>query len=118
MADLTFQQLADQLPANSIIEDGANNDVTISLKTLMGETAVSLSDEKVSEFLSKTLSGASAAQVAYNGTDPAPATPLNGFPNPTRANPVTLGDGSIISVKTHTVRVAVPLQESEIRGAI
>ena len=118
MADLTFTILADQLPANAIVEDGANNDVTISLKALMGETAVVLTDEKVSEAISKLLSGASAAQAAYNGTDPAPANPLNGFPNPTRANPVTLGDGSIVSVKTHTVRVAVPLQESEIRGAI
>lgn len=84
----------------------------------MGETAVVLTDEKVSEAISKLLSGASAAQAAYNGTDPAPANPLNGFPNPTRGTPTTLTGGAIVSIKTHTIRVAVPLQESEIIGAI
>lgn len=118
MADLTFTNLAAQLPANALVEDAGNNDVTISLKTLMGETAVALTDEKVSEAISKLLSGASAAQTAYNATDPAPTTPLNGFPSPTRGNPVTQTDGSIVSVKTHTIRVSVPLQESEITGAV
>jgi len=112
MADLTVQQLLDKLPASSMTETA--DDVTLSLKTLMGETAVQLADEKVAEFFTKLLGAAAAAQVDYNAAN---ETNLTGYPNPTFGTPTADGSGNIYSRRSHTVVVQVPVNVDETVGA-
>lgn len=111
MADLSVQQLIDKLPASTATETA--DDVTISLKTLMGETSVQLADEKVAEFFTKLLGAASAAQVDYNAAN---ETNLTGYPNPTFGTPTSDGSGNIFSRRTHTVSVNVPVDVDETVG--
>lgn len=111
MADLTIQNLLDKLPASSMTETA--DDVTISLKTLMGETAVQLADEKVAEFFTKLLGAAAAAQTDYNAAN---ETNLTGYPNPTFGTPTVDGSGNIFSRRTHTISVAVPVDVDETVG--
>ncbi len=111
MADLSFTQLAAALPANSLTETA--DDVTISLKTVMGEASVQLADTKVAEGLSKLLSAASTAQVTYNtANDP----DLNSYPAPSFGTPVSDGSGGFQATITHTLNVQAPLDTNEITG--
>ena len=112
MADLTLQQLADKLPAGSL-DNSTPGEVTISLATLLGE-AVDLADQKVAEFFTKLLAGASSAQVDYNAAN---ETNLTGYPNPTFGTPTAAADGNIYSRRTHTVTVQVPVNVDETVGA-
>ncbi|NER80900.1 MAG: hypothetical protein F6K42_15290 [Leptolyngbya sp. SIO1D8] len=112
MADLSITDLAAQLPANSFTESA--DDVTLSMKTLMGETSVQLADEKVAEFVSKLLAGAAGAQVAYNDANP---TTLSSYPNPTFGTPIADGQGGFVATRNHTVSVRVPLNSDEITAA-
>ncbi|MEM6840050.1 MAG: hypothetical protein AAF609_24845 [Cyanobacteria bacterium P01_C01_bin.120] len=111
MADLTVQNLIDQLPAATATETA--DDVTISLKTLMGEASVQFADEKVAEFLTKLLGAAAAAQVDYNAAN---ETNLTGYPTPTFGTPTADGNGNIFSRRTHTVSVQVPVDVNETVG--
>jgi hypothetical protein len=112
MADLTLTQLAAKLPANSFTETA--DDVTISLKTLMGEASVQLADTKVAEFLSKTLAGAANAQVDYNTANP--NAQLNSYPQPNFGVPTDDGNGNFIATRTHTLTAGVPTDLDEITG--
>ncbi len=111
MADLTIQNVIDKLPAGSATETA--DDVTISLKTLMGETSVQFADEKTAEFLTKLLGAAASAQVDYNAAN---ETSLTGYPNPTFGTPTDDGNGNIFSRRTHTVSVQVPVDVDETVG--
>ncbi len=64
MVDLSFTDLAARFPTGSFTE--TTDDVQISLKTLLSETAIQLSSSKVTEFVAKLFHAAHAAQVAYN----------------------------------------------------
>jgi hypothetical protein len=111
MADLTLQQIADKLPAGSIVQDG--NDVTISLKTVTGETAVQLSDAKASEAIAKLLNGCSAAQIAYNTANP--SAQISTFSSPAFGIPVNEG-GVFVADASYNVTVSVPLNLDNIMG--
>lgn len=112
MLDLEFSTLADALPEGALSETA--DDVTISLKTLMGETAVQLEDTKVSEFISKLLTGAATAQATFNE---GPGPNLNSFPNPTPGVPQRDDQGKWYAQFTHNVAVRVPLDVDEITGS-
>jgi hypothetical protein len=111
MADLTLANVLAKLPAGSFTEDV--DDVIISLKTLMDETAVQLADEKVAEFLTKLLGACSSAAVDYNAAN---ETNLTGYPNPTFGTPTVDGSGNIFARRTHTVSVQVPVDVDETVG--
>jgi len=111
MADLTLQQVADKLPSGSF-DNSTPGEVTISLSTLMGES-VDLADEKVAEFFTKLLAGASSAQVDYNAAN---STNLTGYPNPTFGTPTADDSGNIYARRTHTVSVQVPVDVDETVG--
>ena len=115
MADLLLSQLDLQLPAAAMVEAGG--DVTISLKALMGETAVSLTDAKVSEFVSKLLDACSKAQTAYNSSNATADADLNSFPAPIAGVPIqNATTGEWYSAFTHTVSVNVPLSRNDTTG--
>lgn len=110
MADLTLQQVADQLPAGSFTETA--DDVTVSLKALTGNAAVQLADEATAEAVSKLLQGCASAQTAYNAGNP-PAN-LTSYPNPTFGAPVSDGSGGFNATRTHSVSVRAPLNLDDI----
>lgn len=112
--DLSLAQLDAQLPAAAMVE--ANGDVVISLKALMGEAAVALTDAKTSEFVSKLLDACAKAQVAYNAANPANDADLNSYPSPIAGVPIQDEAGNWYSSFTHTVSVNVPLSRNETTG--
>lgn len=114
MADLTFQLLSAELPANSLSETA--DDVMISVKAIIGEAAVQLTSEKVSEFVSKLLGGCSAAQTTYNGSSP--PNQLTSYPSPTLGAPRQLTTGEFVTSRTHTVTVVAPIQLDEIAANV
>jgi hypothetical protein len=115
MADLTFAQLDAQLPASAMTVSGS--DVIVSLKDLMGESAVALADAKVSEFVSKLLDACAKAQTAYNAANGANDADLNSFPSPIAGIPTQDAvTGDWLTTFTHTVSVNVPLSRNETTG--
>jgi hypothetical protein len=64
MAQITFTDLAAQLPVGTLTE--TVDDVQISLKALMGETSVQLADDKVIELMAKLGQAGYNSQVAFN----------------------------------------------------
>ncbi|MCU0525165.1 MAG: hypothetical protein MUF72_10100 [Elainella sp. Prado103] len=102
MPDLTFTQLQSRLPANSIVS--ASGDVTISLRAVMGETTVALTDQKVAEALSKLLEAANRAQDDYNA-NPSNAQDLRSYPAPSSGAPVRDSSGIWYSVFNYTLSV-------------
>lgn len=114
MADLTFTQLQDKLPAGAVTLDAGNSDVLISLKALMAESAVALSDAKVGEAISKILDGAASAQTAYNA-DAGNAKDLRSYPAPTVGTPIKdATSGVYSSTFTYTTSVAIPLNKDTV----
>jgi uncharacterized MnhB-related membrane protein len=112
MSDLTLQNIQAKLPAGAIVLDGANDDVRVSLKALMGESAVALTDAKVGEFVSKLLDACAAAQVDYNA---APGPDIRSYPTPTASTPIrNATTGQYSSNFTYSVSVAVPLNRDEV----
>lgn len=87
MADLTLTQLQAKLPAGALTLDAANNDVKLSLKALMNEATVALTDTKVGEAISKLLDGAASAQSDYNA-DAANLKDLRSYPAPAVGTPI------------------------------
>lgn len=114
MADLTFTQLQAQALAGAIVDDNTNNDVKISLKALMGETAVDLTDTKVGEAISKLLDACSAAQIAYNA-DAGNAKDLRSYPAPSVGTPIKdATSGVYSSTFTYSTSVAIPLNKDTV----
>ena len=115
MADLTLTQLQTAAPANAIVDDVANNDVVISLKALMGEATVDLTDAKVGEAISKLLNAAATAQVTYNAANNTGDPDLRSYPRPTAGAPILdTTTGLYTSTFTYTVSVGIPLDLDEI----
>lgn len=110
MPDLTFTQVAAQLPANSITLSGS--DVVISTRLIMGETTVALADQKIGEFISKLLDACSKAQDAHNASNNPKFRSYNAPSSgtPTR-NPTT---GEFSSTFTYTVSVNIPLNRNTV----
>ncbi|NJR41150.1 MAG: hypothetical protein HC781_22790 [Leptolyngbyaceae cyanobacterium CSU_1_4] len=84
---------------------------------MMGETAVALTDAKVSEFVSKLLDACAQAQAAYNAGNPTNDADLNSFPAPIAGAPIQDStSGEWYSAFTHTVSVNVPLSRNDTTG--
>lgn len=114
MADLTFQFIDNELPAGAVTASA--DDVVISVKTLIGEAAVGLNDEKVSEFVSKLLAACAAGQSAFNATSP--PNQITSYPSPTLGAPRALATGETVTTRTHTVSVVAPVQLDAISANI
>ena len=82
--DLTFQQLADALPAGAIALSG--DTITFSTKLITGDTATALSNTGVAELMQKLLMACAKAQETVNGALPA-GERVNAFPQPTFGTP-------------------------------
>lgn len=112
MADLTFSALSAKLPAGAITTSGG--DLLISAKTVMGETSVSINDQKLGEFFSKLLDAASNAQNDWNAISspkfrsynaPSASTPFR--------DPVT---GLYSANFTYTIIVDIPLNRDSVNA--
>ncbi|HEY9696753.1 MAG TPA: hypothetical protein V6D10_05790 [Trichocoleus sp.] len=106
MTDLSFANLQAALPDGALSADSANNDILISLKALMNEPSLTLSDPKVSEAISKLLSACTKAQNTFNESA---STDLNSFPQPIAGIPQQDNQGNWYVVFTHNISVLVPL---------
>jgi hypothetical protein len=82
--DLSFGDLNTTLGGSVFSVSGAN--VTINSSLLMGESSVSLSDQKLAEFLTNLLDAASEAETVYNA-NVANTTKLASYPSPTSGIP-------------------------------
>ncbi|MGJ3253694.1 MAG: hypothetical protein ACFE0J_21545 [Elainellaceae cyanobacterium] len=114
MPDFSFDLLRQKLPTNAIVSDGANSDVVVSLKALMGESSVGLTDTKVGEAVHKLLLACQQAQSTHNET----ATPaMNAFPTVTPGTARQGSDGNWYSTFNHTVAIRVPLDPNAAQGS-
>lgn len=90
---LTLQQLISALPpAAAAAFTETTDDVTISLKTLVGKTTVQLDDPLLADIVHDLLFAANAAQVAYNTANP--SAQINSFNNPVFSPATRNSDGS------------------------
>ncbi len=110
MTDLTFTSLVSKLPANAITASGG--DVLISVRAVMGEATVALTDPKIGEFISKFLDAAGAAQNDWNAINnpkyrsynpPAASTPFRDTTT-----------GLYRATFTYTVSVDIPLNRDQV----
>ena len=113
MADLTLAQVAAKLPAGALVADAPNNDVKLSLKALMNEASVTLTDPKVGEFLAKLIDGATLAQIDYNA-DEGNTLKIRSYPTPTLGTPLRDETSGVFFVNfTYNVQVAAPLDRDQ-----
>lgn len=116
MADLKFSQIQAKLPANAITYDSATTDVRISLKALMGESSVQLTDAKVGEAISKLLDACAAAQLDYN-VDSANPKDLRSYNAAIASSPVKdATTGIYASTFNYTVSVQIPLDKNTVNA--
>lgn len=116
MSDLTFTQLVAQLPTNAIVADAPNNDVKISLKALMGESTVALTDEKVGEFISKFLDACAAAQTAFNA-NVSNTYDFRSYPSASAGSPVKdATTGQYSATFTYTCSLSIPLNRDTVNA--
>lgn len=113
MADITLQQLSDELPVGSITFNAGA--VTINLNALTGDAALATS-AGIAETLHKLLYGAQQAQVTYNA-DVANVTKLSAYP-PVFTSGVTVVDGEQGLSYTHTVNVRAPLSTDNMKAVV
>ena len=77
--DLSFADLNTALGGAVFSTSGGN--VTINCTLLMGEAAISLSDNKLAEFVTNLLDAANKAETTYNAL-PANVQKLSSYPSP------------------------------------
>lgn len=82
--DLSFANLNTALGSAAFSASGAI--LSIDLSLLMGESAISLSDQKVAEFLTNLLDTAIEAEATFNA-NPANLTKLGSYPAPVSGVP-------------------------------
>ncbi|WNZ24845.1 hypothetical protein HJG54_19660 [Leptolyngbya sp. NK1-12] len=112
MPDLTFNNVAAKLPANSLTASGG--DILISVKAVMGEANVSLSDQKLGEFIAKFLEACSKAQTDHNAIN---NPKFRSYNPPAAGAPFYDTDtGSYHSTFTYTVSVDIPLDQNVVRA--
>lgn len=105
MADLTFQALQTKLPANSL--SSASGDLMISVKAVMGEATVSLTDQKLGEFVSKLLDAAAAAQNDWNAIN---NPKFRSYNSPSASTPyIPANSSTYVATFTYTTIVDIPL---------
>ena len=105
MADLSFQTLVSKLPAGSLTEAGGN--VTISIRAVMGEATVALTDQKIGEFISKFLDACAAAQNDWNAVN---NPKFRSYNAPSASTPfLKPGTTQYAASFTYTTTVDIPL---------
>lgn len=117
--DLTFQQLSDALPTDSIqVSDGAAAlpaGVYINASNLTGDSLTALTNEKVVETAIKLLKGCRDAQTTANdGVDA--GSRLNAFPNPTFGVTTTNNQGNAQQIATYSVQGTIVTSFDEVTG--
>lgn len=110
--DLTFAELAAELPAGALTF--AAGDVTLSLSTVTGDVYAGLTDPGVVEAIYKILRGAARAQITANDLlDPAAGDiELGAFPQSAFSIPDENGEVSV----TQRVLVNIPLNDATVKG--
>ena len=112
MADLSFTALAAKLPANSIVSD--SGDLLVSVKAVMNEANVALTDQKIGEFFSKLLDAASAAQTDHNAVQ----TPkFRSYNSPVASAPfINSTTGTYEATFTYTLSINIPLNRDSVNA--
>jgi hypothetical protein len=108
---LTINQLVSQLP--SALAAGITetlDDVTISVKTLLGKSSVQLEDAVLADLIHDLLMACNAAQVAYNTNNP--SSQINSFNNPVFSAASRNSDGTYGVNTTFTVVTRSPVDFS------
>lgn len=105
MSDLSFTAIQSKLPSGAMT--AASGDITISLKAVMGEASVALTDQKVGEFVSKFLDACAAAQNDWNAIN----TPkYRSYNVPSASTPYLRSGSTQYSASfTYTTIVDIPL---------
>jgi len=108
--DLTFGDLNTALGETAFSVSGAN--LTIDLSKLMGESSISLSDEKVAEFLTNLLDVAADAQETYNA-NPANTTKLSSYALPISGVPtLDTSNNTFYAISTYSFSSRAPLNKA------
>lgn len=113
LKDLTFAQLAAELPAGAVTYDAGNSDILISVKAVTGDTYTGLANTGVVEALYKVRAAATDAQTTANAALAAGDTPLAAFPNFAYGIPNAEGEVPV----TQTTNVVIPLNIGTVQGA-
>ncbi len=110
MADLSFTALASKLPSGSITSQ--SGDLLVSVKAVMGEASVNLTDQKIGEFFSKLLDAASNAQIDHNAV----ATPkFRSYNAPVASAPFRDSTTGLYEATfTYTLSVNIPLNRDNV----
>ena len=106
--DLTFDELNTALGGAAITQSG--DDITISVKTVTGDTKDALTNEGVIEFLYKLRSACGIAQDTANVSEVA-GDQLDSFPPFSFSPPA---DGYVVATQSQTVRI--PLDTATVMG--
>lgn len=116
MTDLNFAALNTAYGQTLFTVSGAS--VSIDLNKLMGESSISLTDEKIAEFLTRLLDLTSKAQIAYNA-NPANTRKIDSYPQSTSGVPV-LDDttGNFYVTSTYSFSSRAPLNKSETTAVV
>jgi hypothetical protein len=108
--DLSFAELAAELPAGAVTYAAGTSDILISVKAVTGDTYAALTDEGVAEALFKIRAAATDAQETVNAAQ-ADGEKLAAFPDFSYGTPV---DGKITVSQVSTF--VLPLATSTIKG--
>lgn len=119
MSDLTFQQLSDQSPANTVrVSNGSTAlpaGLYIDCSALTGDTLSALSNSGVVEVVAKLLQACQLAQSAVNANRVSPNR-LATFAT-TSGVPTADAAGTLLVTTTYTTSVRYPLDTSAPLGA-
>lgn len=107
--DLTFGNLNTALGSTAFSVSGSN--LTIDLNLLMGESSISLTDEKIAEFLTNLLDLANKAQTTFNA-NPANTTKLDSYPAAISGIP-SQDNGTFYVASTYSFTSRAPLNKAQ-----
>ncbi len=107
--DLTFGNLNTALGSVGISVSGST--VSFDLLAIMGEAAISLSDQKVAEFVTNLLDLAAKAEDTYN-LNPANITKLSSYPEPISGVPSRDINGLYFVAATYSFSSKAPLNKA------
>ena len=111
--DLTFEQIAAALPANSVVVE--SGDVKISISALTGDPVAALTDEGVIEAIYKLLQGCTAAQATSNETA-ADGEALAAFGVGAFGCLQQLDNGDVVTQVNSTVSTILKLNADDVTG--
>ncbi len=107
--DLTFADLNTALGETGFSVLGSN--VTIDLLKVMGEASISLSDQKIAEFVTNLLDLAAKAQAVFNA-NPANVTKIDSYPEAISGIPSKDANGTFYVASTYSFTSKAPLNKA------